>query len=117
MVKMGRPGVAFRGRYPNRIREIRERERVTQEELALRIGSNFQAIGKIERGETRLRLDHIVVIAQALRCHPAELVPDVLMLTDKQSALLQVFDLMNAEDQDRAVRMLTALVTPSGKRA
>lgn len=117
MVKRGRPGVAFKGRIPNRIREIRERRGITQQNLAKALDTDFQGIGKLERGENRLRVDQLLPIAKALGCHPGELVPGILNLTPAQSDMLRAFDALSPEDQERAVRMIAALAAPAKKSA
>lgn len=57
-----------------RIKERREELRLTQEELASRVGyKSKSAIQKIERGVNELRQDKIVVFAEALATTPSYL--------------------------------------------
>jgi phage repressor protein C with HTH and peptisase S24 domain len=62
---------------PNRIRELRERQHMTQEELAAAIGTSKMQVSRLERGERRLTQSWMERIAQALQIHPAELLPAV----------------------------------------
>lgn len=65
------------GSLPNRIRELRERRQLTQEELAAAIGTSKMQVSRLERGERRLTQSWMERIGQALRVHPAELLPAV----------------------------------------
>ena len=56
-----------------RVRQIRERKEITQEELALSAGLNRAYIGYIERGERNPSTETLVKIAKALKIHPSEL--------------------------------------------
>lgn len=58
-----------------RVREIRRRLGLTQEELAEKCGAGFvlQRVGEIERGEANCTLQTIAAIARGLDCEPAEL--------------------------------------------
>lgn len=55
------------------IRELRERQRLSQEELAYRSGVHRTYMGGIERGERNPSLANIVKVAQALEVRPSEL--------------------------------------------
>ncbi len=58
-----------------RVRELRKRAGITQDELAKRCGNTFvmQRIGQIERGESNCTLETVDQIAKGLNCEPAEL--------------------------------------------
>ncbi len=62
---------------PNRIRELRERRQMTQEELASAIGTSKMQVSRLERGERRLTQSWMERIATALQLHPAELLPAI----------------------------------------
>jgi transcriptional regulator with XRE-family HTH domain len=50
----------------NRIREARNRAKLTQHQLAAKIGVRYQQIQRYERGE-KLSVDRLITIADALR--------------------------------------------------
>ncbi len=58
-----------------RVRELRKRAGLTQDELAKRCGRSYvmQRIGQIERGESNCTLQTVDQIAKGLTCEPAEL--------------------------------------------
>ncbi|WP_369692487.1 helix-turn-helix domain-containing protein [Sandarakinorhabdus limnophila] len=47
--------------------------RVTQEELAYRLGMDFRYLGEIERGQENPSLRVIMALSQTLGCLPADL--------------------------------------------
>lgn len=56
-----------------RLRQIREKKNITQEELALSSDLNRAYIGYIERGERNPSTETIVKIARALKVSPKDL--------------------------------------------
>ena len=60
-----------------RIKEAREREGLTQEELAEYVDMSPTHISVIERGKKGLRLENLVRIANVLGVSPDELLQDV----------------------------------------
>lgn len=56
--------------YGRRVRHFRERRGLTQQQLADAVGEIFQTIGKLERGEQRLRFDQAEKLAPALNVEP-----------------------------------------------
>jgi phage repressor protein C with HTH and peptisase S24 domain len=58
----------------NRIREFRERARLSMQALADRAGTTASQINKLEKGERRLTVDWMVRVARALEIDPKELV-------------------------------------------
>ncbi|MFI6883771.1 helix-turn-helix transcriptional regulator [Streptosporangium canum] len=56
-----------------RLREIRERQRLTQEQLGERAGVDRKTINRIENGLYSPRLDNLFHIADALDVPPQEL--------------------------------------------
>jgi transcriptional regulator with XRE-family HTH domain len=61
--------------FGHRVRELRMRQGLTQEQLASRCGGGFpmQRIGAIERGETNCTLKTIEAIQSGLGCDPSAL--------------------------------------------
>ncbi len=56
-----------------RIREQRQQQGLTQEELAFRSGLHRTYVGSVERGERNLSVLNIIRLARALGIQPAEL--------------------------------------------
>lgn len=63
-------------KFPNRIREIRLRRALTQDQLAEKAGMAQQTIGRLERGDLRLKDDQARTIARELGVSPGELFDD-----------------------------------------
>ena len=57
----------------NRIQELREAAGLTQEELAKRLGTDAQQVGRHERGDRRLTIQWMARYAMALSVAPADL--------------------------------------------
>lgn len=74
---------------PNRIREIRERLGLTQQELADMIGGGAtkKTISRYETGETRLNVDMMQRFSAALRVHPQELLNIAAMAASVDEAV------------------------------
>jgi transcriptional regulator with XRE-family HTH domain len=58
---------------PNRIREWRSRRRMSLAELGETVGLSRSEISKLENGSRRVRADHLVALAKALKVPPEEL--------------------------------------------
>lgn len=71
----GRPLKRQIVRYPNRIKELRNKLGLSQEALADRVGLSYQQVGKLERGDQRLKTDQLVLFAEALGVTPPTLLP------------------------------------------
>ena len=59
-----------------RIRRRREELRLSQAEIARRVGTTPQAISLWELGERRIRAEFLERLARALECSPRDLLPD-----------------------------------------
>ena len=59
------------------VRRLREREGISQEELADRCGLHRTYVGSVERGERNVSLANIVRLAKALNVSPASLLEGV----------------------------------------
>jgi transcriptional regulator with XRE-family HTH domain len=55
------------------IRKIREQKKITQEEVARKMGISQNAYSKIENNITQLTIDHVKLICKALDCNVFEL--------------------------------------------
>ena len=58
-----------------RVRQLRLKKKLTQEELAERAGISTSFLGHIERGSRRMSLDSFCRIARALDCTANDLLP------------------------------------------
>jgi transcriptional regulator with XRE-family HTH domain len=62
----------------NKIKEIREAQGMSQEELGRRIGTVGTTISRLETGARKLKQHQMEAIARVLRCKPADLIADGL---------------------------------------
>jgi transcriptional regulator with XRE-family HTH domain len=69
----------------NRIREWRHLRRLSQEELAERVGSTGQTIGRYESGQRQVTLKCLARLAEALDCEPADLLPNSAASIDRET--------------------------------
>ena len=83
-----------------RIRQTRTKRRVTQEDLAKRLGLSCQQLQKYESGSNRISVSRLVQVAQSLNADVTEL------LTDDERA-----DADGANDDVNRVAMATASAT------
>ncbi|NLG69890.1 MAG: helix-turn-helix transcriptional regulator, partial [Firmicutes bacterium] len=63
----------LRAVFGQRVREMRTRQGLTQQQLAQRAGMHPAYVGGIERGERNITLDGVDRLARALGVSPAEL--------------------------------------------
>jgi transcriptional regulator with XRE-family HTH domain len=63
----------FKVLFGNRVRELRAKLGVSQEDLADIAGLHRTYMGSVERGERNISLENILKIARALRVPPKEL--------------------------------------------
>ncbi len=56
-----------------KIREIRMKQKISQDQLAFEIGTDQKQISRIERGEINTSIAHILAIASVLNVHVKEL--------------------------------------------
>ena len=61
-------------KFGNRVRELRKKQGISQEELAYKAGLHRTYIGTIERGEQNVSLKNIEKLADALNVDIKELV-------------------------------------------
>lgn len=69
-----------------RIRELRLRKKMTQEELGFQIGNSGKQIGRIERGENNVTSCMLYQIAKALKIEMKELFDFKIPEKKKKSA-------------------------------
>lgn len=105
----GRPPSDVTGRFPNRVRALRTEAGLTQEELAGRLHVTTSAIGKLERGATRLRTDQMQRLSAVFHCHPVEL---ILPLSIEEREALRLVGAAPEPMRQRMIQMLRMLVEP-----
>jgi transcriptional regulator with XRE-family HTH domain len=76
-------------KYPNRIRFLRERQEMSQVELARLVGTTQQQVSRYEKGEHELTVDWMRRFSKALGVPPMELISNAAMagLADEVEAL------------------------------
>lgn len=96
---------------PNRIREWRRYRDMSQEELAARVGTTSQSIGRYEKGARTVTIDQLEVLATALGCKPADLLPDPeSSLSETERQLLERFDQLDEGRKVALMQVLDAMV-------
>lgn len=88
--------------FGSRVRALREKSNVTQEELGRRIDLSRTSIVNIEKGRQRVLLHQIVEIAGALDAKPAELLPKAVNENrepDLREDVAQLIESIEAETQ------------------
>jgi transcriptional regulator with XRE-family HTH domain len=64
-----------RKQFGKKIRSLRKKMGISQEELGFRAGLHRTYIGAIQRGEQNISIDNIQKLAKALRIKAADLLP------------------------------------------
>ena len=59
--------------FGQRLKNIRNAKKISQEQLAGETGFELSQIGRIERGEINTSISHVAAIAKALKVKPEEL--------------------------------------------
>lgn len=98
-------------KFPNRIRELREERGLSQQQLADLCKTSNQQISRLELGQRRLPTVWMDRIAEALRCQPTDIIAAAAG-SPRKRAMMDIFDRLDPEDQDRLIKMGTALAEP-----
>lgn len=72
--------------FGRRVREHREGQGLSQEDLAERCGVHWTFLGQVERGQRSIRLDNILKVAAGLGVEPGELLNGLRSVSRKDSA-------------------------------
>lgn len=107
--------MAIHEEFGKRVRTLRERLRLTQEELGARAGFHSQRISEFERGDANCTLETIERLAAGLKCEPAELLLFDPKAVGKSLSLLdaRIADFWKAADERtkrKAIRILSELL-------
>lgn len=94
----------------SRLREIREKQGLSQAELAERAGTSQSQIDRLEKGHRRLTVDWLNRLSQALRCTPTEILeaPKPGLAPDEQ-AILDLYRALSAPNKENVIRIAGAL--------
>ena len=71
-------------RFSKRIRDCRKQHKMTQRELADRLGVSFAFVSLIEHGESSIGLENFVELCNALKVTPDSLLCDGLVITENK---------------------------------
>lgn len=97
-----------------RIREIRKRQRLSQEKLAERAGISAQYVSNIERGKENPTLDLLLGLAEALRVSLGQMCEfETVEEMDQKKIRGAVGEMLRKADAERlkvALKVLRALV-------
>ena len=87
--------------FGSRLRELREKASVTQEELAKRVDLSRTSITNIEKGRQRVLLHQFVDLAEALNVEPTALMPEASEVEPPlRLDVAKVIDLLKSEVAD-----------------
>lgn len=78
----------------NRIKELRKKKKLTQQELGKLVGLDYTHIGRIENGERTLDVEYLEIFAKALGVKPYELLPKEWQpqeITEEEKQILELF--------------------------
>lgn len=97
----------------NRIAELRKSRGLTLQALADKVDASNQQISHLEKGRRGLTVDWVDRIANALECHPFDLLDaPPHAKTEREQALLELFRGMSDEQQDAFFQVTAALAQP-----
>lgn len=108
----GRPPKIRIEKYPNNLRALREARGMSQTKVGELVGLAGGTVGKIERGDLRLKMDQIAAFARALDCRPFEILGGETPLTPREKALLDLFKQLPGAEQDRLLEIGAVLAKP-----
>jgi transcriptional regulator with XRE-family HTH domain len=66
----------IRKKFGDKLKKAREKEKLTQEELARKAGMSSNYFAKIERGEVNTTFDKIYKIIKALKIEASDIFPN-----------------------------------------
>jgi transcriptional regulator with XRE-family HTH domain len=105
------------GRYPNRLRELREAKGLSQEQVAGGAKMAVQTYSKLERWHSKLHSLHMRHVSAALAVHPMELFEGAPGLSQAQRDMLDLMAQLRADEQQRLLTMARAFAGVEDARA
>lgn len=94
------------GPFPNQLKAMRRRRKLTQQALAEKSGVERPYIQKLESGRVWLSPEKIRPLAQALECGWWQLMPDAPELTDKDLRLIIALKKMGDDGHEKLMAWL-----------
>lgn len=85
----------------NKIKELRQKQGITQEILARKIGVTPSAVGNYEREISFPKETVLMKLFGALECTPNELLGDEVMLGEKEYAHLKKYSALDEQGRER----------------
>ena len=64
-------------KFAEKLRVLRVEKNISQDTLSKLTDIDRSYIGRIDRGEVNISLDKLFKIAKALKCQPADLMPEI----------------------------------------
>lgn len=64
------------GKWPNRLRELRERHSLSQQQVAAALGISYVQVGRIERGKSKLKPEYIEKLLPLIPVQPWDFLMD-----------------------------------------
>ncbi|WP_428247248.1 helix-turn-helix domain-containing protein [Ferrovibrio sp.] len=102
----------------NRLRDLRLDRGLTQEELAEKLGTTKQHLGRLENSKSRLSTEWIERLAEALQCHPLELLEDTVpAVTPDEKAVLELYRGLAEADRRAFLQIASSLPKSAGSNA
>lgn len=83
----------------NKIKEIRKKKKLSQERLGNMVGTTKQHIGRLESGKSNLSDVWLERLSKAFNCTKAEILGEAPVLTQRESAFLDMLRQLPAEGQ------------------
>lgn len=101
-----------------RIQELRKRKKLTQAELAERLGLSTNHMSALERGQYNIKLELLVLIMNELECTADDLFCDSIKCgyKNKTSRLNDQIERLPQDEQDRLFEIIEAFIKTSRKR-
>jgi transcriptional regulator with XRE-family HTH domain len=69
-------------KFAEKLRVLRGEKNISQDTLSKLTDIDRSYIGRIDRGEVNISLDKLFKIAKALKCQPADLMPEIDLSKD-----------------------------------
>ena len=97
----------------NRITKLRKARGLTLKRLAELVGTSNQQISHLEKGRRRLTVEWMERIAEALDCHPFDLLGDgTHSRNERERVMIELFRGLSEEQQEAFLKATAALAKP-----
>lgn len=109
LTKCDNPGMADKNAGPNHLKAWREFRRITQDELASRVGTSQNMIAYLESGERGLSAKWLRRLAPALNTSPGHLLDHDP--NDLPSDIIEIWGAIEEREKPQALRVLQSFRT------